>query len=57
MINMSKDCGKNHFGNNRIIISRTKITTYDFEAFELMRPLDPSRTYSSITINNPIIQK
>jgi hypothetical protein len=54
---MTKDYGNNCFGNNRIVVSRAEITTCDFEAFELKRPLDPSRTCSSITTNNPIIQK
>jgi hypothetical protein len=57
MIYMSKDCGKNCFGNNCILISRTEITTCDFEAFKPKKPLDPSRTCSSITTDNPIIQK
>jgi hypothetical protein len=54
---MRKDYGKNCFKNNRIVVSKAKRVACDFEAFELRRPLDPSRTCSSITTNNSIIQK
>jgi hypothetical protein len=49
MIYTSKNCGKNCFGNNRIAVSRAERAACDSEAFELRRPLDPSRTCSSIT--------